>query len=570
MVAAVGTAAFSGFELAMMRAESVTEFASAMRWAHVAVWVIVVSLAGFVKAYLHTGRTWLLWTVFVLRTFSLLLNFLTGQSLNYREITGLSKISFLGESVSVASATPNPWMLVGQLSLLALLYFVVDAAILAWRRGDRRRAFMVGGSVTLFVLVGTIEPALVFWGLLQWPITGSLFYVGIVIAMGYELSHDLSHTAGLAGDLHESEQSLAQAAEAANLGIWIRDLAQDEIWATNHWRNLFGFSNSEHLTFEKYLQRLHTDDRESVRLTFANAIRGGEIYEMEYRVVRTDAPMRWIVSRGRVEFNHANKAIRVRCVSIDVTRRKEAELELHSHRQQLAHMMRVASLGELSSALAHELNQPLTAILSNAQAAQRFLAQDKCDPGEIREILKDIVADDQRASEVIRRLRTLLKKGESHLEALDVNELVREVIKLMQRDLDSRAVAIVTDFSKRPLTVLGDRVQIQQVLINLILNAADAMMKTVMPTRTLTLRSCQIQNGFIQISVADTGCGIPAGDEDKIFDPYHTTKPLGLGLGLSLSRSIVVAHGGRLWAENRAEVGATFCFTLPEGKGETR
>jgi two-component system sensor kinase FixL len=216
------------------------------------------------------------------------------------------------------------------------------------------------------------------------------------------------------------------------------------------------------------------------------------------------------------------------------------------------------------------LNQPLTAILSNAQAAQRFLAQEKSDPAEIRDILQDIVADDQRASEVIRRLRTLLKKGEFQPQALDVNELMQEVLKLMQHDLTTREVAVVTEFAAGLPPVRGDRVQLQQVLINLVLNASDAMTLTAAAERKLTLRSLPGESRAIQISVSDTGSGFAPGAKEKIFEPYHTTKAEGLGLGLSLSRSIITAHGGHLWAENRTEGGATFHFTLPEWKGDAR
>lgn len=247
-------------------------------------------------------------------------------------------------------------------------------------------------------------------------------------------------------------------------------------------------------------------------------------------------------------------------------RRARAEVEAQQHRNEVARLTRFATLGELSAALAHELNQPLAAILSNAQAAQRFLAQEKSDPAEIRDILQDIVADDQRASEVIRRLRTLLKKGEFQPQALAVNELLQEVLRLMHGDLTARAVAVVTDLADALPPVRGDRVQLQQVLINLVLNAGDAMAQTAAGARTLTLRSGRGAGGGIQISVSDTGSGLPPGGEEKIFEPYHTTKAEGLGLGLSLSRSILLAHGGRLWAENQPGGGAVFYFTLAEWK----
>ena len=565
---AVGSAALSGSELAMMRAGTPAALGSAIRWAHLPVWAIFVSLAWLVRLYFHAGRPWLAWTACAVRTLSLFGNFLAGENLNYRQITRLHHISFLGEPVAVAEGVANPLMLVGQLSLMLLAIFVADAALAVWRRGDRRQALVVGGSIVLFVLAGMVDAALVFSGIVRWPVTASPFYVGIIAAMAYELSRDTLRAAQLARELGESQQRMTQAAEAAKMGIWFRDLPRDEIRADAQWRGLFGFAKSEPLDLGRFLQRLHPDDRAGLRNVMTKAIDCGGGYETEYRVVLPDGQLRWIASRDGVESNRSGKPVCLRGISLDITRRKQAELEAQSHRNQVAHLLRVASLGELSSALAHELNQPLTAILSNAQAAQRFLAHNPCDLGEIRDILRDIVADNQRASEVIRRLRALLKKGEFQPRALDVNNLILDVLKLMNGDLTARAVSVVTEFGAGLPEIWGDRVQLQQVLINLMLNAGQAMSQSAGGVRTLTLRSSRADGNLVLICVNDTGGGFSPGDEDKIFQPYHTTRAAGLGLGLSLSRSIVMAHGGQLWAENHTGRGASFHFTLRESKRE--
>jgi two-component system sensor kinase FixL len=212
------------------------------------------------------------------------------------------------------------------------------------------------------------------------------------------------------------------------------------------------------------------------------------------------------------------------------------------------------------------LGQPLTAILSNAQAAQLILAHEDCDLGEVRDILRDIISDDKRAGEVIGRLRALLKKGEFQPQPIEASEMIQEVLKFTNNDLMAHAVRVVTELGIGLPLIRGDRVQLQQVVINLILNAVDAMSERAQNARTLTLGSCRLEDNSIRFSVMDTGDGIAPGKEEKIFEPYHTTKPRGLGLGLSLSRSIVLAHGGRLWAENRPAGGAAFHFTIPEWK----
>ena len=240
----------------------------------------------------------------------------------------------------------------------------------------------------------------------------------------------------------------------------------------------------------------------------------------------------------------------------------KAELDAHEQRLQLTHLSRVAMLGELSGGIAHELNQPLTAILSNAQAAQHFIAGKDLDREELAEILRDIIAADQRAGEVIHRLRALFKKGETLLQPLDANELVRDVLGIAHGDLITRAVEAAPDLAASLPLVEGDRVQLQQVMLNLIMNACDAMASGPSDGRRLSIHTRAAEGG-VRISFTDLGLGFRADDYEKLFQPFYTTKPQGLGLGLSISRSIVAAHGGRLWGSSTPGHGATFHIWLP-------
>jgi C4-dicarboxylate-specific signal transduction histidine kinase len=251
----------------------------------------------------------------------------------------------------------------------------------------------------------------------------------------------------------------------------------------------------------------------------------------------------------------------------DLVAQQRAELEAKEQRLQLTHLTRVALLGQLSGALAHELNQPLTAILSNAQAAQRFLAADRIDPEELREILGDIVAADQRAGEVIRRLRALFKKGETQFQLLDANEVVREALDLAHGDLVTRNIEVTTELAPRLPAVAADRVQVHQVLLNLLINASEAMSANAAEERRLTVSTQPLSGGGVQVSVADRGPGIPEDRQPRLFEPFFTTKPQGMGLGLSISRSIVTAHGGRLWSTNNPVRGVTFHVALPHQPG---
>jgi two-component system, LuxR family, sensor kinase FixL len=225
---AVATAIFALCELGGMRAETPGAYGTVVRWAHVPMWLVLVSLTGFVWFYLRAGRAWLVWSFVGLRTLSLLLDFLTGQNLNYLKITAVRRIPFLGESVSVAVGVPNPWMIIGQLSSLALILFVADASVTVWRRGDRRKALLVGGSIIFFVLAGQAQSMLVFWGIVTAPIMVSLFTLGIVAAMGYELSQDLVRAAQLVRQLQASEAASRESearfrilADTAPVMVWM-------------------------------------------------------------------------------------------------------------------------------------------------------------------------------------------------------------------------------------------------------------------------------------------------------------------------------------------------------------
>ena len=248
----------------------------------------------------------------------------------------------------------------------------------------------------------------------------------------------------------------------------------------------------------------------------------------------------------------------------DITDWKHAELEAQRTREELAHFTRVSTMGALAASLAHELNQPLTGILSNAQAARRFLEGKSPDLDEIRAILADIVADDKRAGEVIERLRELLRKGGSQPERLDLNGLVRDVVKLLGSDALIRNVQIQIQHSPDAPAVAGDRIQLQQVVLNLLVNAMDAMTDCPREDRVVTVEMAMIEAGGVAcVSVRDAGTGFDPSKHDQIFEPFYTTKPQGMGMGLSISRSIVEAHAGRIWATNNEGPGATFHFILP-------
>ena len=264
------------------------------------------------------------------------------------------------------------------------------------------------------------------------------------------------------------------------------------------------------------------------------------------------------VQERTAELAGANDGLRA-----EMRERQRAEEALQKAQTELAHVTRVMTLGELMASLAHEVNQPLAAVLTNAQACLRWLALETPRPDEARAAVERIVRDSNRASEVIQRIRALVKKTEPQMVALDINDVIREAISLEQREMLSRRVSLRTELASALPPVLGDRVQLQQVVINLVMNAVEAMAPVTDRPRDMLIRSQQDDANEVLVAVRDSGMGIDSESADRLFNAFFTTKPSGMGMGLSISRSIIVAHGGRLWAAPNADHGATFQFTLP-------
>jgi PAS domain S-box-containing protein len=572
---AASGSAVAVFELVLMRAQTPEAYGAALQWMHVAIFSLVTSIVLFVRAFLGAGSWWLAGATIATRAAaSLVVNFLRSPNLNFVEIHGLRRVAFLGDAVAVADGVVSPWTRLGEASSILSVLFLANATAAVWRRGDRRRALAVGGSALFWIVSGAGITALIHAGVLRWPYLISLPYFGIVATMSYGLTSDVLRASELARRLDESEDVVRErnsrirlAAEAANLGYWAWDLASGEIWMNERGRQMRGFSPGERIDFDRFLSTVHPDDRDEVRRSVRDSFENGGEFEREFRVLH-GGEVRWMASRGAAERDRTGRVVRVLGVSIDTSRRKAEERQAQSRENELAHLSRVAMLGELSGSLAHELNQPLTAILSNAQAAQRFLARNGGSPEELREILRDIVEEDKRAGEVIRRLRLLLKKGEIDVQPFDVAEVVEEVLKLLRSDLVNRGVSVRADLAAGLPPVRADRVQIQQVLVNLIANGCDAMSGDGSAERRILLSAVAAAENGVQVSVSDAGPGIPPADLERVFEPFVTTKPEGMGLGLTVCRTILLAHGGRLWASNNSGRGASFHFTLPTADAE--
>lgn len=361
--------------------------------------------------------------------------------------------------------------------------------------------------------------------------------------------------------LQEREQLSAVAERAAKLGFWVWDIAKDTVWASDNCRQIFGLGAKQPLAIGVLLSVVHPEDRARRQALLDEALKKAGEYDVEYRIVLADGTVRWIGSRGLALADGNGKAVRLCGVSMDITEHKRAEAELAQQRDELAHLSRVTTVSALSGSLAHELNQPLGIILSNTQAAQELLLQNPPALTDLGEILADIVAADRRAAEIIQRLRDLLKRGETSMQPLPINKVLEDVLHLTRSDLIGRGIIATCDFAPDLPPVTGTRVQIQQVALNLILNAADAMAGNAPGSRRLFLTTAR-HGDVVRVTIRDEGTGLPE-DTERLFDAFYTTKPTGLGMGLAICRSIIFAHHGRIWAEPHPERGAIFHFELP-------
>jgi PAS domain S-box-containing protein len=934
---AVAVAVFAALEFALMQAETPEQFGRLTRWIHVPAWVLIVSIVVFVRIYLNAGRRWLAWTIVAVRTLSLTLNFTLSPNINYREVTALRHVRFLGESVSIPQGVPNPWMLVAQFSLLLLAIFVVDATITVWRRGNHRQALVVGGSIVLLVVLGSAQAVAMMWGLLSTPLTVSVFYLLFVAAMAYELSYDLIRAAKLTRQLQASEAGLREsdqrfrivadaapvliwmsgldklctffnkswleftgrgleqemgngwvegvhrddlqkclkiyteafdarkpfvmqyrlrrndgeyrwisdhgvprhdadgtfagyigscvdvtdllakeealhgfeqrvvlAAEATHHGVWELDIVTHELWMSDkarslfqfdpelpvdeemlqarvhpedramwrsavnhaietegeyaveyrvllrdgnvrwlagrgrclsvkhgkgnrlvcvsvditsqkqaqdlfrlaaegshlgvwHWdeaaqriswdraaRNMFGVSADADITIDTFYGAVHPEDLERVKRARRQALELRLPYQIEYRTQRTDGTICWVHSRGRADYDESGKPLTMSGVVFDITERKQAEELFHfateaspsgtvlidhegrivlvnthaeklfgyardelvgknveillperfgtslesdranffiapepqatgSHaqlfarrkdgsevpvevsvnpvqtphglvvlanvidvsarlaaeevarriREQVELLGRVSLLGEMTASLAHELNQPLAAIVNNATAAMQYLEQGRLKPEQLQDILNDVVADGRRAFDVMQNVRNAIKKGAAIRGRINLNDLVKATTHMVQPDAAAHLCKIKTSLTADLPPIEGDPIQIQQAVINLVRNAFDAMCDAPPNRRIVEIATDYNGDGAVGVAVRDHGSGISEATRDRLFEQFFTTKDEGLGMGLAIVRSIVEAHGGTISAENAQGGGARFHFRLP-------
>jgi PAS domain S-box-containing protein len=364
--------------------------------------------------------------------------------------------------------------------------------------------------------------------------------------------------------LRQSEAYLAEAQKITHTGSWVWDVAaRRALHLSEEWYRIYGFDQEDGMSaWNKRSERIHTDDRARRQQAIDRAISEKSDYEVEYRILLPGGAVRHLHSVGHPVLDASGSLVQFVGSSTDITERRQAEEALRQAQADLARISRVTTMGELTASLAHEVNQPIAAAVTDANTCLRWLNRDHPDLEEARQAASRVVKDATRAAEIIDRTRLLFKNVSPQWEPVHMNEIIREMVALMRSEAARYSISVRTELTADLPHVRGDRVQLQQVLMNLMMNGIDAM-KDVNGTRELTVHSQRGENEELVVSVSDTGVGLPPRQADKIFDAFFTTKPHGTGMGLRISRSIVESHGGRLWAAGNSSCGASFHVTLP-------
>jgi PAS domain S-box-containing protein len=372
--------------------------------------------------------------------------------------------------------------------------------------------------------------------------------------------------------LQRSESYLAEAQRLSHTGSWGWNAATREIthWSKEIYR-LYGFDLQAGIPpFAALLQRIHREDRARLAEALEGAIRDQAEYELVFRVVLPDGATKYIHEIGHPVYDAAGEIVEFVGTDMDITERKQAEAEIRESERryrevemELAHANRVATMGQLSASITHEVNQPIAAAITNAHAALRWLGARPPDLEEVRQALGRIVNNGARAGDVISRIRDLVRKAPPRKDSLEINEAIREVIALTRSEVVKNGVSVQTQLAEGLPLIQGDRVQLQQVILNLIINAVEAMSGTSEGSRELLISTGKAESDEVLVAVRDSGPGLAPESFERLFEAFYTTKPGGLGMGLSICRSIIEAHRGRLWATANVGQGAVFQFTVP-------
>ncbi len=363
--------------------------------------------------------------------------------------------------------------------------------------------------------------------------------------------------------LKEREARIKLTTESANLGLWVYDPRQDSAWMSDKGRTIYGFAPDEAISRASFFLAVHPDDRDTVVAAFNRALDLRNTFEIEHRIKNASGDTTWVIVRGRGLYDEQGNTLELIGVTVDVTAQKKIDLERQAHREEAAHLNRVAMLGEIAISLAHELSQPLTGIVSNAAAGKRLIKPRSVNFRELHDLLSDIAADGHRAGEVVRGIRRMGRKKTAIRESVSLNDVARNAIHMVRPQAVFHSCELTTSLDADLPLIDGNSVELQQVVINLVINAIESMRQMPAQSRRVEIATKANGHDTAELCVRDFGVGIAEGSQDRIFEHFFTTKPDGLGMGLAIASSIVHSHGGALTGEPVESGGSRFRLTLP-------
>lgn len=523
------------------------------------IFVLIVSLVWFVHFYIRHDRVWLAWLVTGLWTIGFIANFAMPGNLTFSLLTNVEQNqTFWGEVWYQPVGEANPLRILTEIATLVIIFYVADASRRAFTSGARRRAVVAGSAILFFITAAGLQAILVDENIVSLPYMISWAFVAITVALGVELVNQASQTIRVAEELKASNRRWRTLVDNVDLGV-IGTTSHGDINYANHWIEALLGSKPGSLIGRNIVDLTPI----SVQVEIRSRIEKGQVRRRsEFPLIGTDGTVRNL-TWATVPIANSDKTIAGYLAIVqDISALKSAEEDLRSSERAIERFDRAAFLVELASGFAHELNQPLAAILSNAQAGQRLLDKDDVPHDELRDIFDDIADDDIRAGEFIKSMRRLLQQSEMQAVRTDLADLFLEVQRILAGELLQHRISMRTSIEEDIGDVQVGRIEIQQVLMNLMVNAINALQANSETNRILNV-SARRQDNRVMINVSDNGPGIDERDLKRVFEPFYTTRREGLGMGLSISRRIVELHGGKLTCNPVAGGGAQFEFSVP-------
>ena len=561
-IMAISAGAGAIIELALLQTTAIQTYSELLQLEVTFIYLLLISLVWLVSIQLDSSQRWLAGVIIAIWSAALIVNFVSPGSLVYEQVEEINRSrSFWGEFYSVGSGPANPWNLLANIGVVLIIIYVIINSMKAWQRGEQRRAVRLGGSIVVFMLLAGTHSMLVDNGIINTPYMVSFFYLAIILAMSYELVSQAIQAPLLALEVEANQKRWQDLLENVQLAVIAVNSKGMITYANPYLQNLTGYTEDE--LAQKHATMLLPDAEQKVlQDRLQQALESGPRPHSQWRIKCATGEERHLAWSSIRQFDTDGGVAGLVSIGSDITEQIKAQHDLQHTQLEMERMARVNIMGELASTMAHELNQPLAAILSNAQAARRMLASNKLEHNEFVEILDDIVRDDKRASEVIHGLRALLRRGEISRELFPVNDCLNEVLRLLKGELDANNIKLQLDIAAELPALYANRVEIQTVMINLIMNAIGIQSNNAEHDRFVHIL-IGLSDGMIKIEINDNGPGIKPDEIDKIFQPFFTTRRDGMGMGLALSRRIIEAHSGSIKVENQPTGGAKFIFSIP-------